>query len=341
MEVKILDKDHAEVWDQFVMENPHAIAWHLWEWSRLVEKHHGCRFFPLAVLNGAEILGILPLYHARTFTGKNRLISVAHAVAGGILADDQEVRDRLLNRAVSLCEELGCSGLTLKQYKIPMPGKFRTDDNYYNRELSLEGGEEALLGRISEINRQIIEKVSGEDLTLEYPSSDHSGFYRFMLRHHRRKGVPCAGKGWIRDLETLGMYRIAVLKRNGRPLAATMVKEFRDTISFPFTSASGNAEQDQLPVYRLYWELMKEYSKRGFRICHSGRIPLTDDVDAFRLGWGGTRYPYHYQYYPDTGGVTEFSQKRNWKRKLVGTFWKRIPLSLAGKVGPFIVRQFP
>lgn len=341
METVILESNRMDLWDRFVMDHPDSIAWQLSSWSSIVEKNYGCRFFPVAVLDTSGIIGILPLYQARTFPKKNRLISVAHAVAGGILADDQGVRDRLLDRADELNQELGSSGLTLKQYKIQMPGNFKIDDNYYNRELNLEGGGAAVRERISDSNREIIDRVSGDDLILEHPSRDRNGFYSFMLRHHRRRGVPCAGKGWIRDLEVIGMYSIAVLRRNGRIVAGTMLKEYKDTISFPFTCAAGDDQTDQDQVYRLYWDLMKKYSEKGFRICHSGRIPVTDDVDAYRLGWGGTKYQYYYQYYPDTGGTTEFVQKRNRKRELIETVWKRIPLPLAARLGPFVVRQFP
>jgi hypothetical protein len=68
---------------------------------------------------------------------------------------------------------------------------------------------------------------------------------------------------------------------------------------------------------------------------------VTEDVDNYRLGWGGTKYPYYYQYYPDTGGATEFAQKRSRKRELIETVWKRLPLTVAAQLGPFVVRQFP
>jgi len=341
MDTMILEKSRMDQWDQFVMDHPDSIAWHLSGWSSIVEKNYGCRFYPIAALDTTGIVGVLPLYEAKTFPGKKRLISVAHAVAGGILASDQQVRDRLLDRAVALNQELGSSGLTLKQYKIRMPGSFKIDDNYYNRELSLEGGSAAVRERISDANKKVLDRPWEKDLVLEHPSRDRKGFYRFLLRHHRRKGVPCAGMGWIRDLEVLGMYSIAVLRKNGRIVAGTMLKEYRDTISFPFTCASGDGPEDVERVYRLYWELMERYSEEGFRICHSGRIPVTDQVDAYRLGWGGTKHPYYYQYYPDTGGSTEFTQKRNRKRELIETVWKKLPLSVASRLGPFVVRQFP
>ena len=130
MDAIILDNSRMEQWDRFVMDHPDSIAWQLSGWSSIVEKNYGCRFFPIAVLDTTGIVGVLPLYQARTFPRKNRMISVAHAVAGGILASEQEVRDRLLDRAVSLNNELGGSGLTLKQYKIQMPGSLKVEDNY-------------------------------------------------------------------------------------------------------------------------------------------------------------------------------------------------------------------
>ena len=77
METSILDTNRMDQWDSFVMEHPASIAWQLSNWSVIVEKHHGCRFFPVAVQDSTGIVGILPLYHAKTISGKNRLISVA------------------------------------------------------------------------------------------------------------------------------------------------------------------------------------------------------------------------------------------------------------------------
>ena len=73
---------------------------------------------------------------------------------------------------------------------------------------------------------------------MEYPSQNINEFYNFLFKHHQRKGIPCTGKSWIRDLVESGMYSIAVLKYNNKIAAATMVKEFKDTISFPFSCTS-------------------------------------------------------------------------------------------------------
>jgi len=341
MHVRVLKTGESQKWDEFVMKEPYAIAWQLFEWSELVENHFETRFFPFVAENSTGIVGILPLYLVKPLIGKSRMISVPHAVAGGMLTEDPTARENLLKAAIALSMDHGVSGFTLKQYKVKMEGDLTIDDNYYNRELNLEGGPEAVWDRISEGNRERILKTESDGLVLEHPAEDLKGFYRFLLRFHRGKGLPCVSEKWIHDLVNLGMYSTAVIRKDGRIVAGTMVKTFKDTISFPFTCVSGESQTNYLPAYRLYWELIRKYSRDGFNICHSGRIPITDKVDSFRLGWEGTRYKYYYQYYPPTGQTTEFSQKRSWKRELFSSLWKIMPLSVSRLIGPAIIRQFP
>lgn len=329
------------MWDEFVMKQPYAIAWQLFEWSQLVDKHYGAQFYPLVVEEGDEIVGILPLYRIKPLKGSPRMISVPHAVAGGMLAKEPQIQKTLLEAAVKIGSDTGVQSLILKQYKMKVAGELTTDDNFYNRELDLRGGPEAVWERITQENRDNVDATEGEPLILEHPAGDLTSFYRYLLKHHRRKGLPCVSKQWVLDLVALGMYSAAVLKRDNHIVAATMVKEFKDTVSFPFTCSSGGTHADNLPVYRLYWDLMSKYSELGFGICHSGRIPKTDDVDPYRMGWGGTKYPYYYQYYPQTQQATEFAHKRSWKRELFSSVWKLMPLSVAGFLGPYVVRQFP
>lgn len=342
MQQRLLQSMDQERWDRFVMEQPYAIAWQLFEWSKLVSKHYGAQFYPLVVEEGNKIVGILPIYRIKPLMGNAKMISVPHAVAGGMLAKNTEVRKTLLQVAVKIGDDTGAPGLTLKQYKLKVDGDFTTDENYFNRELDLKGGPEAVWEKITQENKDSIFATESEPFTLEHPAGDINSFYRYLLKHHHRKGVPCVSRQWIRDLVDLGMYSVAVLKRDNRIVAGTMVKEFKDTVSFPFTCSSGDTRVDHLPVYRLYWELISKYATMGFSICHSGRIPKAEDVDPYRLGWGGVKHPYFYQYYPPRNQQTmEFAQKRSWKRDLFSSVWKLLPLPVARFLGPYVVRQFP
>jgi len=338
----LMKPEEMASWDEYVLNNPYAIAWQLSSWSGLVEKHFGSRFYPIAVKRNGAVAGVLPLYWIKPLVGGGRMISVPHAVAGGILADDPEARRELLEEGIQTASREGIGGITLKQYKIRVEGELTTDDQFFNRELDLTGGSEELWSRISEHNREQVERTDSQALTLVHPLQDQRKFYRFLVRFQKRRGVPCVSEKWVRDLVDLGLYSIAALVGNGRIVAATMVKEFKKTVSFPFTCSMAVDDVSYNLVYRLYWELMKKYSEQGFEICHSGRIPVTEQVESYRLGWGGERYPYFYQHYPKTAGQpTEFQRKRNWKRDLVSKGWKYLPSPIARFAGPVVVRQFP
>jgi len=341
MDAVLVEPKDRRDWDEFVQGSRNVIAWHAFHWSDLLAKHFNAKFYPLAVYDGPKVAGILPLYRIRTLREGDALTSIPHFVAGGIAAEDPHVNQALLDGAVKISKELNISRITLKQYKFRVNGPLSTDENYYNRELEMSPDIDSLWRSISETNRAKIEEAMKCRTALEYPSQDVSTFYRFLLHDQHSAGVPCVSKSWVQDLFSTGAYEIALLRHNGELIAATMAKKFRDTVSFPFSCLRDQDEKTTLFAYSLYWQLMSKLAKEGIRICHSGRIPKTDAAFAFRLGWGGTKYNYYYQYYGATTQNTEFETKRGSKRQMVESVWKKLPLGVAQILGPVVVRQFP
>lgn len=341
MEAQIINEKQKNDWNRYINENVNSIAWQAYDWSQIIREHFGHRFFPIAVYDGGVIRGILPLYRVKTMIGGTRMMSVPHAVAGGILADDDNIGDCLLKKGIELAEDSSTNELVLKQYKLKVKGELKVDENYFNRELGLSSGIDDIWASISGYNKEQIGEIDGSDLILDHPSNKVDEFYRLVLTHHHRRGIPCVSRKWIRDLVKFGMYSIALLREGDRIQSGTMVKTFKDTVSFPFTCLTGNDHQSFQAAYHLYWELIKKFSLENYRIFHSGRIPQSEETDAYRLGWGGVKFPYYYQYYPKTVSQTEFTKKRGSKRKYFETIWRVTPRPLVKSVGPLIVKQFP
>jgi len=329
-----------DAWESYVEDRP-TIAWQSWEWYDVVKKHYNVKFFPLIALDDSEIRGILPLYLVKSLFGKYKLISVPYAVAGGIVADNRKIEALLLAKAVELYNSLHCSIIMLKQYKTKVDGDLRVDENFYNRELDLTQGVDTLWNNLNDVNKTNIRAAEKFTVTLEHPSANINQFYKLLLKHHQHSGVPCVSQKWIRDLVGFQMYSIAILKQGNKIVAGTMVKEHKQTVSFPFTSIPDPSEESNMFAYNLYWLLIKKFSREGKAIFHSGRIPKNDITNCYRLGWNGSKHNYYYQYYPDTSGSSEFSSKRGRKRIIVNAVWKKLPISLAGMLGPKIVKYFP
>ncbi len=341
MEIKIIKESMKEQWEEYINKNPYSIAWQSYEWSNVLRRHYKFDFYPVAAFEGSEIAGIFPLYHMKTLFSKDLLTSVPYAVAGGIVSDDKDVRKLLLDKAIEISREHNSCRITLKQYKVRIDGDLRTDENYYNRELGLSENIAEAWDKISEINRGKIDEGEKSNPVLRYPSEDIDEFYKLLLNHSHNNGMPCVAKTWIEDLIHFKMYSIAFIKVSGNIVAATMVKKFKDTVSFPFTCINTTDSRNRMFAYSLYWGLIRKFASEGTRIFHSGRIPETDLTDDYRLGWGGTKYRYYYQYYPDNMAKTEYAVKRGRKREIFESCWKLMPRSIVKMVGPHIVRQFP
>lgn len=341
MRIEIVDDSRRDEWEAFIDEQPKAIAWQSFKWYEVLRKHYQVKFYPIVVYNRNEIRGILPLYNLKTLFKKNILISVPFAVAGGIVSTDAESEKLLLDKAIEISGKNDNCRITFKQYKHKVEGALSTDENYCNKELALSTDLDKVWNEITEFNRKKVEEVKNFNYNVEYPSQNISEFYNFLFKHHQRKGIPCTAKSWIRDLVESGMYSIAVLRYNHKIVAATMVKEFKDTISLPFSCTSDPGSEVFNFIYALYWEIIKKFSLEGKNICHSGRLPKSGDADQFRQGWGGTQYNYYYQYHPMTTQKMEFNIKRNSKRQMFEKVWKITPSPVTKIIGPQIVKRFP
>lgn len=328
-------------WEDYVQSSPRTVAWQSYHWNQAVTRNYDAEFHPLAVEEEGTIRGILPLYRLRGPKASSRLISVPFAVAGGIAANDTAAAQALLDAGIELSQRLGMNGITFKQYRYPAPGSLKLDANYFNRELALQMGVSPIWDQLEERNRRAIEAADKRALTLEYPLHQIDEFYDLLLGFLTRSGMPCPSRRWIQTLLDLKMYAIALLRYNGRPVAGTMVKTFKTTVSFPYTCNRTASEDSLQATYALYWRLIQGFIAEGYEIFHSGRMPESEDVDPYRLGWGGEKHTYYYQYYPETEGQTEYRNKRGWKRTLFITCWKRMPKSLASVIGPKIVAKFP
>lgn len=338
MRVITADGTWKDRWNDYVEGHPASIAWHRFEWSEVVGRHYPIDFHPLIAITaeGETVKGVFPLYRAG-----DQLVSVAHAVAGGMLFDDDAAREGLLEAAIALMKSTECRRIVSKQYAVKIDGPLATDDRFYNRELSLQDEWGVIEGGFAEDNREVIRRRGADAYALDFSGENRAAYYRMLVRFQKKRGIPCVGEGWIDDLLAFDLYKLVMLRYEGRLIAGTLMKEFRDTVSFPFSCAAGVDRDHREHLFIFYWLLIKHYKEKGFRIVHSGRIPRGDDADDYRLGWGGNPKPYYYQYYPEGRGATEYGSKRGWKRRLFTAAWRIAPMFVVRAAGPRIVARFP
>ncbi len=341
MIARIVSPSTAGIWNDYVHSHQHAIAWHMYEWGDLLKRHHNVDFFPLAALDGSKIRGVLPLYSTKTLLGGLQLISVPYFVAGGIISDNRDADETLLSKAISLSKKMRGARITLKHYGNRVEGDLLTDNNFYNLELDLRQGLDHIWDDLGEKNREILHLALKNNFQMDAPSENLDAFYKLYCSYNRSKGIPCVSRAWIHSLLASGIYSIALMKKNNFIVAGTLVKDFKNAVSFPLTCALTQDVFYPQVIFDLYWRLIEKFSNEGAKIFHSGRIPNTDSAPAYRLGWGGTKHSYYYQYYPNNSYSTEFGIKRGRKRKVFQVIWKNTPVILRKAIEPVLIKQFP
>jgi hypothetical protein len=88
----------------------------------------------------------------------------------------------------------------------------------------------------------------------------------------------------------------------------------------------------------MYWEVMRRACERGFRLFDFGRSKQGTGAYDFKCYWGFEPTPLVYQYRLAPGRDIPDLNPLNPKFRMFVELWKRLPLAVAARLGPPIVR---
>src|SRR5262252_3595833 len=112
--IRALEPADCAAWDRFVLDLPCGSPFHLIAWKESIEETFGYRPTYLVASRQGAIRGVLPLFLVNNLLTGKRLISTPFAVYGGILADSDEAREGLVEKAKQLGAELGVKDIELR-----------------------------------------------------------------------------------------------------------------------------------------------------------------------------------------------------------------------------------
>src|SRR5215831_4171951 len=102
-------------WDSFVEQAAPDRLYHLWDWLEIVKDTFGHPVYRLSAIEHGRIRGVLPLVSIRSRLFGHFLVSIPFFTYGGILADSDEARKRLIDDAGELAQDLGVRHVELRQ----------------------------------------------------------------------------------------------------------------------------------------------------------------------------------------------------------------------------------
>jgi FemAB-related protein (PEP-CTERM system-associated) len=344
LQIKDFETGVAEQWDRFVFDHPGASFFHLTGWKRVLERTFGYQASYFYSERNGKITGIAPFFDFSSLLVGRCFVSTPLAAYGGIVAEDKESEEELLEQVKKRSQADPCDYVELRYRNRELLSGLHANELYvtFNTELSPDPA--VNLKRLPKDTRYMIRKAGKGNLRVEFGSDAErmDVFYDLFAQSVRRLGTPVYPKALFRNLleEFPKHTQLMLIYSGAQPVAGVFSFFFGDTI-LPYYSGS-TPEATQLTANNfMYWELINWASQQGFRTFDFGRSKKGTGSFAFKSQWGMNVEQLNYQVLlVDRKTVPNFSPV-NPKFDVVIRVWKSLPLRVTKWLGPLIVRMIP
>ncbi|MBV9203018.1 MAG: FemAB family PEP-CTERM system-associated protein [Alphaproteobacteria bacterium] len=325
-------------WDEFVLAHPGGTFFHLAGWKRVIERAFRHPTHYLVSERSGIVTGVLPLTHVKSLLFGSSLISNAFAVHGGPIAADDDSLRALEGEAVRLMGVLGVPVLEFRDFsaaRSDWPSK-RGLYAIFRRELAPTV--ERNMMAIPRKQRAMVRKGIRHELRSEIDDGIDR-LYRVYAESVRNLGTPVFAKSYFSILreEFSSTSDVITVSCDGKAIASVLNFYFRDEV-LPFYGGGVAAARQLAANDFMYWEVMRRACERGYRVFDFGRSKVGTGSYAFKCNWGFDPTPLTYQFRLAGGRSIPDLNPLNPKLAMLVAAWKRLPLAVATRLGPLIVK---
>ena len=336
------DESEIAAWDRYVEKTPGACGYHRMAWLRIITSAFDHPVYPLAVYNGADITGILPLVFVAGWLFGRFLVSVPFVNYGGVLADDKASACALLREAQALRERLGAQSVELRHTGEPGLG-LPARGHKVSMVLPLPETPERLWSGLKDKVRNQVRKAQKNELeVVEGHAELLDDFYRVFCINMRTLGTPVYGRIFFEQIlhQLPNGIRILAVRQKNRCLAAGITYQHGETTEMPWASSLPSSRPLCANVL-LYWEAMQRACLAGSRLFDFGRSSPGSGPWRFKQQWGSTSVPLSWEYLLAPGAEMPDLGTHSPRFQAAIHVWKRLPLAVTNFLGPRIVRCIP
>lgn len=338
--VRAATEADAAAWDRFAAEHPHGGPFHTMAWKRSIESTYG--FAPKYLLAEREgrIEAVLPLFVVAGWLTGKILLSTPFAVYGGALAANSEALDELKAEVERLARAEKVQFVELRNRDAEQALGWARIDRYVTFTQEIGPDAEALLQGLPREARRMTRRALEQPYRVER-TRDPERFCDLYSANLRKLGTPSFSDrhfaNLLREFPDADIHEIWL----GEKLAAAVFSFYSGDAVLPYYGASDPALNRMNPNNFMYYDLMSRCGARGLRSFDFGRSKKGSGSYAFKAHWGMREEELPYEVLlVERKEMPNFSPV-NPKYDLAIRVWRRLPLWLTRKLGPYLNRQFP
>lgn len=336
-------------YNQYVAGHTLATPYHSSAWLQTAENAYSHTSWLVTAHQNGSLCGVLPLVEVKPPIGAGSLVSLPFCDLGGVLADNQNVRERLIAEAKLLAKTNRSRALEIREGGAELdPAKTLPASLKVRMLCELPENSEALFKSYKPKLRSQIRKAEKNGLRAELRTDEAAiyPFYNIFSRNMRRLGSPVHSLRWFQELKAAyGDHLLTGLVFLGdQPVGAGVVLLGGKQACIPW--ASTLEEFNRLaPNMLLYWSLLSHVCDLGYTRFDFGRSTLDEGTYRFKKQWGAKPYELNWSEHhngrrnlpvknSENNGVSATSRLR----PLVEKIWQRLPLPVANWLGPKLRR---
>ncbi len=328
-------------WDDYVRAHAQGSLHHLLAWRRVIRRAYGDTEHYLYVECDQKIVGVLPVVERGKPPFTRALVSVPIGISGGVLADNQEIAQLLLEgaRAIALREEL--EYVELKS-EVPVFDDLATkSDLYFTFRQELFGDRDKQFSAIPRKSRAVLRAAERVGLTYDFTRNDLAPFVDLYAQSLRNLGTPMfPPELFAASLDEFPDADILTVRQCGRIIGCVLNYYYKDTMLPFFAGAAPEARDVGVNNY-LYWAMLESGHDRGYRVFDFGRSKAGTGAFEFKRHFGMEPVPLAYQY--DLVNCDELPNVNPTNPKYAKAIeaWQKLPVPVSRWIGPLLARRLP
>jgi len=328
-------------WDGFVRAQSGWTHFHLFGWRTVMERvfRHECIYLAARDTDG-KLAGVLPLVRIRSALFGHYLVSMPFLNYGGPLGDAAAVR-ALTEAATERAVQDRVKLLQLRS-RSALPTDLAVGHHKITVLVDIpSGGSDALWKALPTKMRTKIRKPQKEGVEIRFGADQLEPFYRVLAHNMRDLGTPVQSFRFYQAIaETFGDSAwFFGAYHGGRAVAGGCGFAWNNEMEITWSSSLREA-QDVRPGYLLHWAFLERAAQQGLRIGNFGRSTPGSGTHEYKQQWGG-RDEQLWWYYRSADGQASTPSPDDSKYAWGPRLWKRLPVGLATRLGPLVVRNIP
>jgi len=340
------DNINNAAWNHYVDNNPDTCIHHRTEWAHILNQCYGHNSLYLYARNKhQQIVGILPLIHISSRLFGNQLVSMPFFQRAGAIADSPLIEEKLIHAATEYGRKLNVDHIEFRDTVTrnisthPLPVETHKVNMIFslpeNEVLLWSGFKAKLRSQIRRAQRASTRVFIGHSELLD-------DFYRVYSHNMRDLGSPVQSKFFIKTVLTTFPQNswLIVIHYNHHPVAAGFLLGSGNTLEIPLASTLHSVNPLSINML-LYWEVLKFAVANHFKQFDFGRSSKGGGTYRFKQQWGANPMQLYWHYWLGKADKPPSLKASNPKYALVINTWKHLPLALANRLGPLIVKNIP